>query len=132
MNRFARAALAFLVGAIGSWVAVSAAFLFLVSGTPDRDGGRSMSIVFGLGPFAAAVGGVVAAWLATRRRSPPETTAPDRYVVVRRICAVLAPGSLGIVATHGITAGGFADAIVALAIAAALGAAALLMRPRPS
>lgn len=132
MNRLARGALAFVGGAIGSWVGVAGLLLVLFSGTPDRDGGRSMAIVFGLGPFAAAVGGVLAAWLATRRRSTAETPAPDHYIIVRWICAVLATLSLGFAATHAMTAGGLPDAMVVLAIAAAFAAAAILTRRRAS
>ena len=79
MRTVLAAVLAFVLGAIASYVvAVAGFFLYMhASNVFDRDGGMSMGIVFMIGPLCGAVGGVAAAvatalWLRRREHERPK------------------------------------------------------------
>lgn len=70
-----RVLLAFLVGAVASYLAIVAGSFWYMdaAGIFDRDGGMAMGIIFAIGPLGAILGGTVAAAIAYARgrRKPP-------------------------------------------------------------
>jgi len=72
MNRRAKAALAFLGGFVGGYVACMLVYILATSfgGALDRDGGMAMGVAFIIAPVVAIVCGVTAAVVIIRRSRP--------------------------------------------------------------
>lgn len=67
MRRF----LAFVLGLVGTYLAVAVIMLLLVNFRVfvDRDGGVTMGIIFVIAPIASVIGGVIAAIVFGRSKS---------------------------------------------------------------
>lgn len=129
MRRFWLIALAAVAGGLVTAVGVVAALLLAYSGVPDRDGGRSMGIIFMIGPFTAMIGGVVSAVIAAKRLARgagAEVTAarPLQRSILLWAFGTLATVALGIAGVNFMTAGGVLDGLYALGFAAAFAGAA--------
>ena len=66
MRPVAGAILAFIIGVIATYILVIAGGQWLMQGVSDPGGGRTMQIMFMIGPLCALAGGVVAAIVAAR------------------------------------------------------------------